>query len=182
MERETDRGGEVLRGDKTKAKVLKRAKSGNFKSMACIAEDIGCTRENVRLILNAVGENRYTNKKRRLEWDCPRCGEHINRTLSRDRKIHRMPAHCRDCATLYCMRGLHLLSETRNNNGSCQLCINAYYREIVETRPCSICEEDWLISRGTASQMKYGYIAGLGHVACTGKKTLNDYRRDKYGT
>ncbi len=146
-------------------RIVAAAKSGTYRNMACIARDVGVSRERVRQVLNATGHTNFGPRQVRLQWPCPDCGETIDTTASVLRAQSHMLAHCRKCAKNYCRRG-HLRSEHARKNGSCRVCVGNQMRRIVEVRTCLECRNDLEISRGTHKQIRLGKTRGEFHLKC----------------
>ena len=144
----------------TAQRIVAAAESGKYTNMACIAREIGVSRERVRQVLNATGHTNFGQRHVRLQWPCPDCGETINMTASRLRGISHMPSHCRDCAKNYCRRG-HRAMRTR-----CRVCERDRRRRIVEVRTCLECGNDLEISQGVRYQISIGRTRGDFHLKC----------------
>lgn len=147
----------------TARRIIDAAKSGKYKNMACIAREVGVSRERVRQVLNASGHTYFGSRHVYLQWRCPGCGEPISTTASR-LSIH-MPAHCRKCANGYCPRR-HLRSKHARKDGRCGTCERNRGRRIVEIRTCIECGNDLEISRGVQSQIRLGLARGDFHREC----------------
>ena len=146
-------------------RIVAAAESGKHQSMASIAREVGLTRERVRQVLNANGHTNFGQRRVRLQWPCPDCGETIYMTGSQLRALSHMPAHCRKCAKNYCIRG-HLRSKYARKNGSCGACEGSWKRRIVEIRTCIECGNDLEISRGVRDQIRRGQARGDFHLKC----------------
>ena len=146
-------------------RIVAAAESGKHKNMASIAREVGVTRERVRQVLNATGHTNFGQRRVRLQWPCPDCGETIDTTASLLRAQSHMLAHCRNCAKNYCLRG-HLRSKHARKNGSCSACEGSWRRRIVEVRTCVECGNDLEISRGVRDQIRRGQARGDFHLKC----------------
>ncbi len=154
-------------GNLNAQRVVAAVESGKFKNMACIADEVGISRERVRQILNATGNTEFGYRRfRRLEWPCPDCGVTISlRPGDLDRTIH-MPAHCRMCANNYCRRG-HLRSEnTRASDNVCRACRRIRAKRIVEVRTCRECGKGLEISKAVSFHIRKGRSRGIFHKDC----------------
>ena len=150
-----------LRPDNINAqRIVAAVESGKYKNMACIAKEVGVSRERVRQILNATGHTNFGSRHVYLQWTCPDCRNTISMTATRLRGLSHMPAHCRDCAKNYCRRG-HQAMRTR-----CRVCERDRRRRIVEVRTCLECGKDLEISQGVRYQISIGRIRGDFHFAC----------------
>lgn len=145
--------------------VIAAVESGKFRNMACIAEEIGISRERVRQILNATGYKEFGYRRLRLEWPCPECGETINLSRRELERTTHMPAHCRKCAGNFCNRG-HLRSENTRRDGTCRPCEQIRARRVVEVRTCLACGKELPISQAASYQIKGGRGRGDFHKNC----------------
>ena len=144
-------------------RIVAAAESGKYKTMTCIANEIGVSRERVRQVLNAIGHTQFG--RLRLEWPCPGCGTIVSLTRAQLDRIRHMPAHCRKCANAYCKRE-HLRSKNTNKDGHCLACDRFLAKRVVEVRTCIECGKDLEISQGTSYQIRGGRSLGKFHQEC----------------
>lgn len=126
-------------------RIERLARSGRYKTMICIAAEVGLSREAVRLVLNERDANVYAHDFR-LRWPCPDCGTEIA-VKPKALPIH-APAHCRECAKDYCKRG-HRLSVVGRSGRHCAVCHAEWKNVVVETRVCEECQKPLEITRQT---------------------------------
>jgi len=62
-----------------RSRIVAKATSGKYKSMACIAREIGLTTERVRQILREEGATGFRKRQPNtlISWPCPRCGAEV---------------------------------------------------------------------------------------------------------
>ena len=153
-----------LRPDNINAqRIVAAAEKGKYKNMACIATEVGVSRERVRQILNATGHIYFGSRHVRLQWPCPDCRKSITMNASRLRGISHMPSHCRTCAKKYCRRGHR---EKRAPDGHCGVCDGIRRRRTVEVRTCLECGNDLEISEAFRNQIRLGKSRGEFHSKC----------------
>ena len=150
-------------GNLNAQRIVAAAESGKYKTMTCIANEIGVSRERVRQVLNTTGHTQFA--RLRLEWSCPGCGTTVSHTRAQLSRIRHMPAHCRECASAHCKRE-HLRNGNTSKGGQCLACVRLRLKRVVEVRTCIECGKDLEISQGTSYQIRGGRSLGKFHQEC----------------
>lgn len=160
---------------RTRDRVALLAATGEYETMQAIGDVVGVTRERVRQIVRS--ENiPWHDYFVRLEWECAGCGKAISVARSQWQSHWRyMPAHCRECSQRdqaeFCKRG-HLRTDhtgavnAKYGSSKCLACERIRARCVTERRPCLGCGRKLAITRGMASQIKYGNATGNRCHSC----------------